>query len=565
MSRERESKSEERFESMATVLIASVAVLVAITAFFQNYASNLSDQARRHAQEDAIAATRMELMGAIQYSYHWQGAYQTWYEIDLQRTAAEQAGDTTAVERYTKLKEKIAGVSELLGPKYFDPATNQPNTGEFVADLYLVDATRLTEFYAAESELGNVTNNTADALVVQITLLTVALSLYGLSMALKGGVRWLFIIVGTGIVGFCLLWLGWSMIELWTRPEVNHNAIEAYAEGVGLAYQGKYDEAIAKFNAAIAEKNDYKMAYFGLGDAYYSKRDYAAALVNYEAARKAGLDDVNINWNLGWTYYMTGQYPQAIEADERILSNDPSVLGMRMNEAIAYLAAGDLTNAQRQYDLLNQEAERQVSKAHNNELEPPASLWYYMDAGGVDLQNLIDQLDKEPKDWTQAPALDLIAGDHAAIREFAYQQMVRIKETVVALEYSGRLPIAQETMKVQPFKFGQVTEYNAEGFIVGFEAAPDAVFPYGNETKSVTVEFVYEGAPPTQLVWKVYFNGLESQSLRTVANDDLSSNTTWYKTFGYAYTDAFILAAGEYRVELYADSKLAQTGKFYVK
>jgi len=566
MSEQPESKSEERFERMVTVLIASVAVWVAITVYFQNYASNLSDQARRRAQESSIAATKKEVVGAIQYSYHWQSAYQIWSEIDWQKVAAEQAGDTATADRYAKLKEKIAALSEMLGSKYFDPAADKfINPGKYEADLYLVEATRLTEVYAAEAELGNVTNNIADALVVQITLLTVSLSLYGLSMALKGGVRWLFVIIGTGIVGVCALWLGKSLIDILARPEVNHSAINAYAEGTGLAYQGKYDEAIVKFNEAIVQKTNYKMAYSKLGDAYYNKDDLAAAIANYEAARKAGLDDVNINWNLGWSYYLTGQYSQAIEADERILSHDASVLGMRMNEAIAYLAAGDLTNAQRQYDLLNQEAERQVDEAHQRKLEPPASLWYYMDAGAIDLQNLIDQLDQDPKEWTQAPKPDLLAGDHAVIRKFADKQMTRIKETVVALEYSGKLPTAQNAVKVQPFKFGKITGKNAEGLITGFEATPDAVFFYGTDTKSVTVEFTYDGAPPKQLVWKVYLNGVENQSLRAVSNDDISSGSTWYKTFGYGFTDTFILSSGEYVVELYADLKLAQIGKFYVK
>ena len=67
------------------------------------------------------------------------------------------------------------------------------------------------------------------------------------------------------------------------------------------------------------------------------------------------------------------------------------------------------------------------------------------------------------------------------------------------------------------------------------------------------------------MLWKVYVNGYEDQSLRIVANDDLSAGNTWYKTFGYTYTDVFILSAGEYVVELYADNILVQRGTFYVK
>ena len=208
-----ESNKEQRFESMVTILIASVAIWVAITAYFQNYASNISDQARRRAQQYAIEATKTEVNGNIQFSYDWQGAFQTWRELSWQITAAEQNGDTVAVQRYQQMQKRIESLSAMLGPQYFDPSFGWPESYKYEAEAYLVEATRLSETYLAESALGNATSTTADALIVQITLLTVALSLYGLSMALRGRVRWLFIIVGSGFVGFCMLWLScpcWS-------------------------------------------------------------------------------------------------------------------------------------------------------------------------------------------------------------------------------------------------------------------------------------------------------------------------------------------------------------------
>lgn len=563
MSDEKIQLGETRFEKMVTVMIASVAIWVAITAYFQNYAANLSEQARRRAQEYAIASTKAEVNGAIQYSYQWQGAFQTWRELSWQITAAEQNGDSAAVDRYAQLQARIAGLSPLLAPEYFDPSLGWPDTFKYEADTYLVESTRLTETYLAESELGNATNNTADSLIVQITLLTVTLSLYGLSMALSGRVRWLFIIVGSGIVGFCGLWLSWSMIELLARPEVNPTAINAYADGVGLAHQGKYDEAIAKFDFAITENPYYAKAYYQRGFAHYYKNDLATAIADFESARYEGLEDTSTNWNLGWAYYLSGQFPEAIEANDRILGEDPTVLGMRMNQAISYLAMGDLDNAQKQYDLLIQEAERQVNEAHQADLEPSAALWFFMDAGTLDLQNLIDQLDDNPKEWTQAPPADKVRGDHNAIRDFAYEQMIRLKEATVALEYTGQLPEVQTTILVESFNIGRITETDAQGFITGFEIAPNAAFPFG--TESVTVEFTYSGTPPSRMVWKVYLNGTEDQSLRVVSTDDISMSSTWYRTFGYNYTNVFILSAGEYVVEMYADSKLVQRDAFLIE
>ena len=559
-----ENTSEQRFENMVTILIASVAIWVAITAYFQNYASNISDQARRRAQQYAIEATKKEVNGAIQFSYDWQGAFQTWRELSWQITAAEQNGDTNAVERYTQLQERIAPLSKMLGSQYFDPEVGWPESYKYEAESYLVEATRLSETYLAESELGNFTDNVADSMIVQITLLTVSLSLYGLSMALKGRVRWLFIIVGSGIVAFCSLWLGWSLLNLFIRPEVDQEAIAAYSEGVGLVYQGKYDESIDKFSLAIQENPYYAKAYYQRGLSYYELGDLSTAISEIEAARNEGMqDDVSLNWNLGWIYYLSGEYDKAIEANERILTEHPEVLGMRMNQAISYLSKGDFENSQAQYDLLIQEAQKQVNEARTQGTEPSASLWFYMDAGALDLQNLIDQLDNNPKAWTVAPAANAVTGDHAAIREFSLEQMKRLKESTVALEYTGQLPGAQSDMKVEPFVFGQITGTDADGFITGFEPINSKVIPFGED--SFTVEFTYSGTPPKQMLWKVYVNGYEDQSLRIVSTEDISGGTTWYKTFGYNYTNVFILTAGEYTVELYADNILVQSGTFHVQ
>ena len=558
-----ETPKEQRFEKMVTVMIASVAIWVAITAYFQNYASNLSDQARRRAQENSIAATQKEVAGSIQFSYEWQGAYQTYSEIGWQIVAAEQNGDTAAVERYKKLQDRIIFLSQMLQPDYFAKDGGFPDTYKFESDTYLVESTRLSETYLAEADLGNATDATADALTVQITLLTVTLSLYGLSMALSGRVRWLFIFVGSSIVLFCMLWLGWSMLELWVRPEVNIQAINAYSEGVGLSYQGRYDEAIDKFTEAIDANQYYGKAYYERGLAYYSMDDLQTAIAETEIARNKGYENSNLNWNLGWMYYITGQFPQAIETNERTLSNHPEILGMRMNQAISYLSMGDIPNAQAQYDLLMAEARNQVNEARAKGEEPSASLWYYMDAGAIDLQNLIDVLDNNTKSWTQAPDINDILGDHDEIRKFAETQMIRIKEAVVALEYTGELPIATNVMSTSEFTIGQVTGTDEDGFITDFEPAENSIIPFGED--SFSVRFTYSGPAPKRIVWKIYVNGLEDQSLRSVSDEDISGGDTWYRTFGYNYTNVFILSQGEYVLELFADNRLINRAFFTVQ
>lgn len=554
----------KRFDNLVTILIASTAIWVAITAYFQNYSANLSDQARRRAQQFAIESTKREVNGVIQYSYDWQGAYQTWYELDLQITAAEQNGDTAAVHRYESLQQNIIPLSKMLGSQYFEPTSGSLDTYKYESESYLVESTRLAEIYLAESISGNFTDNIADSLIVQITLLTVALSLYGLSLALSGRVRWLFVIVGSGIVGFCVVWMGWSLYQINNRPNVNRTAIQAYAEGVGLAYQYRSDEAIAKFTEAIQQNPYYAKAYYQRGMSYYDLGDINQAIAEVEEARLQGLgDDVSLNWNLGWMYYLTGQYDKAIETNERILSTRPEIIGMRMNQALNYLAIADLSQAQAQYDLLIKEVEKQVSEAKSRQAEPSASLWYYMDAASLDLLSLIAELEGNPKYWHQAPPANMVAGDHSAIRDFANQKIKELKEITIALEYTGQLPTGQQSMQVSPFKFGEITSYTEDDFIETFESFGNNTLAYGEE--SFSIQFDYEGPATNQIIWRVYINGREEPALRRVFTQDISPNGTYYQTFGFGYTNVFILRDGEYLIELYIDNQLAQSGVLQVR
>lgn len=554
-----EDKSTRRFDNLVTVLIASTAVWVAITAFLQNVASNTSDEARRRAQQHVIEATKLEINGSLRASYEFQGAFQTWYELDLQAINAEQNNDAAAAQQYRELQRHIMSLSRLLGPEYFkNPQEGFPEVARYEAETYLVESTRLSETYLAEAELGNATDNIADALIVQITLLTVTLSLYGLSLALHGRMRWLFVAVGSAIVIFCMLWLGLSALELLIAPGVNHQAIAAYAEGIGLAHQGRKDEALEQFTLAIRENPEYAKAYYQRALVYYDRDDLESAIAEMEAARARGLDDTTLNWNLGWLYYLTGQYQNAIAANNRILERDPTVIGVRANQALNYLAMGDMAASREQYDLLIREAERQV-----NETQPSASLWYYMDAAALDLQNLMDELDGSLKAWGEAPPAERIAGDPEAVRTFALEQMRRIKEAVVALEYTGRLPEPHEVMQVQSFAIGLAEGFDDKGRLIGFTPASNATIPSGED--SFYIEFTYQGPPPKQMIWKIYFNGYEAHSLRTVTNRDISGSNVSHWVFGYKDTRVFILAKGEYTVELYADNILVLRATFHVR
>lgn len=553
------SERDERFRDLVSILIASVTVLTAITGFLQTYASNQADLAERQAQELSLEATTKRLTGIVQFSSDWQGIVQIWREIDLQLIHAQQEQDTLAEARYTALRDRLFQLSPLLGPPYFDPATYWPDTARYEAELYLVESTRLSEQFTAQAEIGNAWDNIANVFVIQLTLLAVALALYGLSSNLKGWVRWLFIAVGSGCVVFNLGWMALVLIR--PLPNLPDAAINAYAQGVGAVYQYHDQEAVDDFTQALDIHPAYANAYYERGNAYFNLGNYEQAARDYEAAQAAGRDDVSLWWNLGWTYYLLGRFDQAILLNQQALSYDPTLIGLRMNQALALLASGHLGNADVEYTLALEEAARQVSTARAAGQEPPASLWFYMDAGAADLQSLRDTLNSTPRAWTQAPPASVIQTDPSAIMAAAATYITRIKEALVALEYTGQLPVTNLTASVFNMQVGKEV-FDEQGNFLQYEISQS--FPYG--TNDVVILFDYTGIQPGQSqIWKIYRDGLEDPSLRVVTTWTLEESGNAVKYIGYTASDIFIFTPGEYTVEFYLDNHLVQNTHFMIE
>jgi tetratricopeptide (TPR) repeat protein len=553
-----QSESENRIEKFVSILIATVTILAAVTAFMQTYASTQASSANRRAQDYSIQATTRRLSGAVQFSYDWQGAFQTWRELDLQIIAAQQDGDLATADRYRALRDRIVPLSPLLQPPYFDPQTLWPDPARYEAELYLVDSTRAREHFAAEAALGNAWDSIATAFVVQLTLLAVTLSLYGLSTTISSWVRWLFLGVGTSLAFLCT---GWLAVSLIFQPSILPDpAIEAYAQGVGLAWQSRHQDAVAQFDQALALAPDYANAYYERGNAHYNLGQYEQAAADYVLAGDYGRDDANVGWNLGWIYYLLGRYDQAIQTDQRVLERDPTVVGVRMNLALALLAQGRFDEARADYERALQEATRQVQQARSAGSEPPSSLWYYLEAGALDIENLLDQLAGTPQPWTQAPDAALVTADLAALQGVAQEQVKRIKEHTVALEFNGQPPGGITSANISDFQFGQEV-HDSQGNFVRYETSDK--FLYG--TNDMVVLFDYVGFRDGQHeVWKVYLNGQEDPSLRVVGSWSIGESGRGAKSITYAYSNVFIFTPGEYVVELYVDSELLRRGTFYV-
>src|SRR5574338_1135983 len=190
--------THERSEKLVAFLIATVTVLAAIVTFLQTYASGKGNEADRSSTQFVIQAMQVRTSGETKVSHDWEGAYQTWYELDLQALAADLAGDTAAAQRYRAVRDRIASLSPILSDKYFTPGSGlAPHYSAFQADTYVVDSTRLTEKFEAFNEIGDAWDNRSRTFVVHLTLLAVALALFGLSTTISGFMRSAFLVLGS--------------------------------------------------------------------------------------------------------------------------------------------------------------------------------------------------------------------------------------------------------------------------------------------------------------------------------------------------------------------------------
>ncbi|MBI1877167.1 MAG: tetratricopeptide repeat protein [Chloroflexi bacterium] len=550
--------NEERFKQLIGILIAGVTVLTAIVGLLQNDAGSRDDRANRQAQTYAFQAMGQRISGATRVGYDRGDAYRNWSELDTLALAAKNAGDANAAERYFTAAEEIARLSPLLSATYFDPETDQLNVAKYEADTYLVKVTGLAERSAAWFAVKQAWDEKANTYVVHLTILAVSLFLLGLATTISGRVRWIFVVSGLLITLITMAWV--LVVFLKPVPELPDTAIDTFAAGVGLSYQGDSEKALAAFDQALVQAPDYANALFERGSTYSNMNNYQAAVTDFEAARAAGRDDASVAWNLAWLYYLQGRFDESVQTNRQTIEKDPTLLEARFDLALALLTSGQMNAAKTEYAQALALAAEQLAQAEAAGQEPPASLWWSFDEAAASLDGVLDLTEGFADSWwSETPPLEKI-NNPDEVTAAAEEIVAQIKGTSVALEYTGKPLSGALAAKISPFTFAKA-EYDEEGNFVDY--VPADSFPAG--ANEVLIVFDYEGMQDGQeAVWKVYYNGEEDISWRTVEEWSLGSTGSAEFPLSYAYSNVYTLASGEYLVEMYVDSHLAQRGYFNI-
>jgi hypothetical protein len=206
----------DKFNKIVAVCIAVVTLIATVMAYLQGDASARDDKANRDSKRYSIEAFGKQVSGDARVNFDFNTAYQTYYEMSLLSTSAENRDDAAAAKRYQTMMEETKNLSPLLNSPYYNPAsTDEPNIAKYEADTYLVDITRLRENFIAASAVKDGWDYKANTYILLLTLLAVALFLFGLSSTISGPLtRWIFSGGGAIISLVTVIWA----IQLYSKP-----------------------------------------------------------------------------------------------------------------------------------------------------------------------------------------------------------------------------------------------------------------------------------------------------------------------------------------------------------
>lgn len=125
-------------------------------------------------------------------------------------------------------------------------------------------------------------------------------------------------------------------------PDAGQPRVQA---GLGYLDAGHMDEALAEFEAAIAENPQLAVAYLGAADIYRMRGDHASAERGYAEAARLEPRSFRAQYGHGLMLQMLGRCAEAVRAYLRAIEIRPDDPEANLNLATAYLQLGEARSA----------------------------------------------------------------------------------------------------------------------------------------------------------------------------------------------------------------------------
>ncbi|MBV9526569.1 MAG: tetratricopeptide repeat protein [Candidatus Dormibacteraeota bacterium] len=571
---EAEDLRRERFARILAVLIVIATLGVASVEYLHSVAEKNADAAGVEAQTQSIqrqgdlvraqdaAHAQIDIYAHQQQQRAAQGnAFQEYLAPSVAQGSTQAQVLQDEENRWSTLAS-LTGDLTSIKP---NTATSPQNDTAFPNVLFSQserDADRLFALLDAQNQLRSDWLGRAGLLSVILTLLAVAIYLFGLSLTLQAAVRrWL---VGLGVVLVVVGGLATIVLQFGNPGAPPDAAADAYSEGVyalNTFYTKPGDaglrDAYTAFTKAIQLRPRFAQAYlqrsqvqFLLGSpqrqAEFADITTASALQaqgsDLQQAYDLGLRDKLLLNNLaanqlllGITQSQSGRYGDAVtnlDAALALDSNDPLLY---YNKGLALLAQGKSSQAQQAYhDAVAHTV--YIDVAHRVARGDPATEENYV--GGA------------------LSSLDLLAAHHSGLAA----QVKAAKEMIVAgVTSPNATPGAAPT-----FKMSAIDVFPAE---LQWSAQIDGV-DLSAKTTTVSTQWYYQD--PHKLGWSVIpaLSGPSAAATSGVTVD----NAVYQDTCSTCAADEYFLInsslkasgqclqPGQYRAEVYINGHLAGTG-----
>lgn len=102
-------------------------------------------------------------------------------------------------------------------------------------------------------------------------------------------------------------------------------ADEHFQRGNEYAQEGRFEEAIAEYQAVLAAQPDHVSAMANLGVAYYNDGQFEAAIAQYERALRIAPDEADIHSNLAANYVQVGELDAALQEYQKAVELQPDL------------------------------------------------------------------------------------------------------------------------------------------------------------------------------------------------------------------------------------------------
>jgi tetratricopeptide (TPR) repeat protein len=129
------------------------------------------------------------------------------------------------------------------------------------------------------------------------------------------------------------------------NPTADLQAFGHHHRGVGLLLQGKFDDAIVEFNAALRADPAYVKSYNSRGNAWRAKGELDIAIADYNEAIRLDPNFAFAFNGRASAFYDKGELDRAISDDTEVIRLDPTLAAPYSNRAVAWRDKGEFDRA----------------------------------------------------------------------------------------------------------------------------------------------------------------------------------------------------------------------------